>query len=117
MEDEKVAYIISSIDIDYQPPYLYNDIGVIEKNNAYPFILKNLIDFVYDKIDLQNLKTVEDIEQFWLDYESEIKINNRSWSACIFLDSKWCNIYPNNKELLIELCKKRDEYKKKLNLL
>ena len=107
----EIPYIISSAHPDYKRPHIYNEIGTIENDKIDEFLLEKLVDFVYERINLDNLKNVKDIKDFWENFYSDCYMDNSPWTACVFIDGKWNWKSPSDKELLKALIRERDKNK------
>lgn len=107
--DEIIPYVIMEAHPDYNKPKVVHLCGSIKKKHLNAFLLKNLVEFVYDKINLQTLNEPRCIENYWLQFYDNSYMSNIPWSAIIFINGDWQYKFFNENELLNGLIKKRDE--------
>lgn len=106
-----IPYVILEAYPDYKRPYVLPRFGFAKKNEVQSVILKELVEFVYDRIDIKCVKSEEDIQTFWDNYYSNSYMDMRPWEATAFINDTWCNISPSNEELLQELIMLKDKDK------
>jgi len=109
MSNEIIPYVIMESHPDYNEPKVIHLCGSIEKNKMSGFLLKKMVDFVYDKINLQTLNDPRCIENFWLHYYDNSYMSNVPWSVIIFINGEWKYKFINENELLNGLIKKNEE--------
>lgn len=109
MTDEIIPYVIMEAHPDYNKPSVIHLWGSIKKSKLHEFLLKKLVEFVYDKINLQTLNEPRCIEKFWLQFYDNSYMSNIPWSAIMFVNGEWKYKFFNENELLNGLIKKRDE--------
>lgn len=107
--EDVIHYIIMEAYPDYKRPHILHKFGKIEKNKFDDFLLNELVEFVYDRIDIANLENIQDIENFWLHFYDDEYMDNSPWDAVILENGEWKNKCPSNKKLLEALIKARDE--------
>lgn len=113
-QTEVIPYVILEAHPDYKRPYASQMFGYVERNKLESVILQKLVEFVYDKINIEKVKSEEDIETFWEKYYSDYSgsyMDMCPWEASAFINGKWQGFTPTDFSLLKELkkLKKRDE--------
>lgn len=99
-----LPYIITTVEKG-KIPYIYNNISTIEEDEYENFFLENIVEFVYDRIDLDDLESVKDIDNFFdnfYEYKDFI-LDNEPWSAYIFRNNNWESIRPSNIDIYNKL--------------
>jgi hypothetical protein len=86
-------------------PYIDNNIGSIEEDEYKNFFLENIVNFVYDRIDLDDIESVDDIDSFFENfyYRDDFLLDNEPWSAYIFFNDDWKLIRPSNLDIYNKL--------------
>jgi hypothetical protein len=95
----KIPYVISEAHPDYKRPCLLEDFGTIDENLKDTFFVQKAVEFIYDRTDIDDIKSVDDISQFWENYYDEYYMDNLPWDARIFINGKWENVSPSNIEI------------------
>jgi hypothetical protein len=107
MTEELIPYIIMEANPDYKRPAVCHKYGKIEKSKLYGFLLTKLVDFVYERIELDELNSVKDVEYFWENFYSESFMSNSPWSAMAVINGEWNDISPTDEELFTALIAKK----------
>lgn len=107
VKKDLIPFVILEAHPDYKRPYVLPIFGMIEEDKLKDTILEKLVDFVYDRIDIDNLKNVTDVEKFWEDFYSDSYMDNTPWKATAILNGVWEYVSPNNEELFNALIKER----------
>lgn len=95
----KIPYIISESHPDYKRPYLLQDFGTVDENLLNTFFVEKAAEFIYDRTDDEDIKSVDDITSFWENYFNEYYMDNTPWDAMIFINGEWENASPTNVEI------------------
>lgn len=95
----KIPYVISESHPDYKRPYLYQDFGTIDEQLIDTFFVEKAAEFIYDRTNNDDIKTVDDITEFWDNYFDEYYMNNSPWTAKMFIKEEWVNACPTNVEI------------------
>jgi hypothetical protein len=109
MTSRQIPYVILEAHPDYKRPCAIQRLGLVEETNLHSSILDILVEFVYDRINIECVKSVEDIETFWSNFYGDRYMCMSPWDASAFIDGKWKDIYISNEELFEALIK---EYQK-----
>ena len=112
MSKELIPYVILSAHPDHKRPYILPQFGMILEDNLKEHLLEQLVDFVYDRIDIENLKNVDDIQYFWEHFYDEKYMDNSPWDATAIINGEWVSVGPTNEELFNKLL----TYKNKENI-
>lgn len=68
MSKELIPYVILEAHPDWKRPYVLPEFGMIQEDKLTDFLLEKLVEFVYDRIDIENLNNIDDITNFWEHY-------------------------------------------------
>jgi hypothetical protein len=109
MSKELIPYVIMESYPDYKRPHILPIFGMSPQDKLDDVLLKKLVDFVYDRIDIENLNSVEDIEYFWENYYNECYMDNTPWEATAIIDGVWENVNPSNESLFKALIKEKNK--------
>lgn len=95
----KIPYVISESHPDYKRPYLDQDFGAIDENLKDTFFVEKAAEFIYDRTNSDDIRTVDDITDFWENYFNGYYMDNSPWEARIFMNGEWENACPTNVEI------------------
>ncbi len=109
MSKELIPYVIISAHPDYKRPYILPQFGMISEDKLKDYLLEQLVEFVYERIDIENLKNVDDIDNFWKHFYDDCYMDNSPWEATAIIDGIWENVSPSNEELFNALIKEKDK--------
>jgi hypothetical protein len=109
MSTELIPYVIQEAYPDWKRPYVSSFFGMVQEDKLTDEVLEKLLDFVYDRIDIENLNSVDDIEKFWENYYNEYYMDNSPWQATAIIDGIWKNVNPSNEELFNALIKEKNK--------
>jgi hypothetical protein len=107
MSTELTPYVILEAHPDYKHPYILPEFGMIEEHKLKEFILNKLVEFIYDKNHIINVKTIKDIEDFWNHYYDKCYMANKPWEATAIIDGIWENVTPSNESVFSVLVKRK----------
>ena len=110
MSTELIPYVILEAHPDWKRPYVLPEFGMIQEEKLKDFLLEKLVEFVYDRIDIENLNNVDDINNFWEHYYDDSYMNNSPWEATAIIDGIWDNVNPSNEDLFNALIKEKNKY-------
>ena len=99
-----LPYIITTVEKG-KIPYIYNNIGSIEEDECENFFLENIVNFVYNRLNLDEIESVKDIDNLFdnfYEYKDFI-LDNEPWSAYIFRNNTWESIRPSNIDIYNKL--------------
>ena len=99
MSKELIPYVILSAHPDYKRPYILPQFGMISEDKLKDYLLEQLVEFVYDRIDIETLNSVDDIQNFWQHFYDDCYMGNRPWEATAIIDGIWDNVNPSDEEL------------------
>jgi hypothetical protein len=91
-----IPYVISEAHPDYKRPYLYQDFGTIDEKLIDTFFVEKVTEFIYDRCNIDNIKSVDDISTFWENYYDEYYMDNSAWDAVVFINREWKNVMPTD---------------------
>jgi hypothetical protein len=99
-----LPYIISTVK-KRKIPYIYNLIGTIEETEYENFFLEDIVGFVYDIIDLDDLESVKDIDNLFDNFYTydDFMLDDEPWSAYVFHNNTWKSIRPSNIDIYNKL--------------
>jgi hypothetical protein len=101
-----LPYIITTVEKG-KIPYIYNNIGSIEEDECEKFFLENIVNFVYDRLNLYEIESVKDIDNFFDNfyYNDDFLLDNEPWSAYIYYNDNdnWKSIRPSNLDIYNKL--------------
>jgi hypothetical protein len=99
-----LPYIITTVEKG-KIPYIYNNMGSIEEDEYETYFLKNIVNFVYDRLNLYEIESVKDIDNFFDNfyYNDDFLLDNEPWSAYIFKNDDWKSIRPSNVDIYNKL--------------
>ena len=109
MSKELIPYIILEAHPDWRGPYILPIYGMTPQDKLDEVLLVALVDFVYYRIDIENLNSVEDIEKFWEDFYDDCYMDNIPWEATAIIDGIWRNVNPSNENLFKALIKEKNK--------
>ena len=109
MSKELIPYVILSAHPDYKRPYVLPQFGMIEEDKLKDYLLEQLVYFVYDRIDIENLESVDDVYNLWENFYVDCYMDNNPWEAKAIIDGKWKNVEPSNEELFKALIKEKNK--------
>lgn len=95
----KIPYVISEAHPDYKRPCLAQHFGTIEEQLIGTFFVEKAAEFIYERTDMDDHQTVDDIVNFWDNYFDECYMDNSPWDARIFINGEWKNVCPSNIEI------------------
>jgi hypothetical protein len=95
----KIPYVISEAYPDYKRPYLEQHFGTIDEQLIGTFFVEKAAEFIYERTDMDDHQTVDDIVNFWENYFDECYMDNSPWDARIFINGEWENVCPSNVEI------------------
>ncbi len=95
----KIPYVISEAYPDYKRPCLEQHFGTIDEQLIDTFFVEKAAEFIYERTDMDDHQTVDDIVKFWDNYFDEYYMDNSPWDARIFINGEWKNICPSNVEI------------------
>ena len=93
-----IPYVISEAHPDYKRPYLLQDFGVVDEKLIDTFFVEKVVEFIYDR-NGEDIKSVDDISNFWYNYFDEYYMDNSPWDALIFINGEWKNVTPTDIEI------------------
>lgn len=99
MAEELIPYVILEENPDYKRSKIDHRFGVIEKRKLYSLLLIEIVGFICDKIDIEDINNIEDIKNFWHEFCSDAFMSNKSWSAMAFINGEWKNVIPSNEDI------------------
>ena len=94
-----IPYVICEAKPDYKRPSIDHMYGIVEKSKLHSLLLEKLVEFVYDRIDLDKLNSIKDIEKFWYNFYTDSFMGNTPWSAAAVIDGEWEFVSPTDEEL------------------
>jgi len=92
----KIPYVISEAHPDYKRPCLFERFGVVDEMMIEIFFVEKVTEFIYDRIDSDNVQSEDDITRFWENYYDEYYMDNTPWEARIFINGEWENVCPTD---------------------
>jgi hypothetical protein len=95
----KIPYVISEAYPDYKRPCLEQHFGTIDEQLVDTFFVEKAAEFIYERTDMDDHQTVDDITSFWNNYFDECYMDNSPWDARIFINGEWENVCPSNVEI------------------
>ena len=95
----KIPYVISEAHPDYKIPWLDQQFGTIDQDLKDTFFVEKAAEFIFDRIDSEDIESVDDIQKFWNNFYDDSYMNNAVWDARIFINGKWKNVCPTNIEI------------------
>ena len=95
----KIPYVISEAYPDYKRPSLEQHFGTIDEQLIGTFFVEKAAEFIYERTDMDDHQTVDDIKSFWENYFDEYYMDNSPWDARIFINGEWENVCPSNVEI------------------
>lgn len=104
-----IPYVILEVHSDNPIPYILPIFGLIEEYKLKYKILETLVEFVYDKINIDELTSVINLDFFWLDFYRENYIGNPPWQAFSIMNGSWEEIHISNEELFNALLEKKSD--------
>lgn len=110
VKKDLIPFVILEAHPDYKRPYVLPFFGMVEEYKLKDTILEKLVDFVYDRIGIDNVTSVIDVEQFWIEFYSDCYMDNPPWEATAIINGVWEEVYITNVELFEALIedKKKD---------
>jgi hypothetical protein len=112
MTTNQIPYVIVEAHPDKKRPYSSTIYGLVDELNLHSTILEHLIDFAYDHIIVEKLKSGEDIEQFWERFYEVNYMDMSPWTATAFINGEWKDMSISNEELFEGLIKRYKEEEK-----
>ena len=109
MSTELIPYVILEAHPDWKRPYILPEFGMIQEEKLKDFLLEKLVEFVYDRIDIENLNSVDDIDKFWQHFYADCYMDNSPWEATAILDGIWENVSPSNEDVFNALIKEKNK--------
>ena len=107
---EIIPYVIM---ISYpELSHIHHVFSSSDKGRLNDNLLEQFVDFMYDRIDTNNLNSVKDIQAFWIN----ININNNNncnscnnslWAVMSFINNSWIYTTPTDDLLFEGLIKER----------
>ncbi len=98
-----MSTIIPYVIIEYQSNLTREDVlpnfGMIQQDKLSDFLLTKMVNFVYHKIDVENINSVADIENLR---------TNIQWEAMAVINGLWINVSPSNEELFNAFIKEKN---------
>lgn len=95
----KIPYVISESHPDYKRPWLNQQFGSIDENLKDTFFVEKAVEFIYERIDAEDIESVDDIQKFWDNYYDDCYMDNSPWDARIYINGEWENVCPTNIEI------------------
>ncbi len=95
----KIPYVISESHPDYKRPWLDQQFGTIDQDLKNTFFVEKAAEFIFDRIDSEDIESVDDIQKFWDNFYDDSYMDNAAWDARIFINGEWENICPTNVEI------------------
>ena len=108
---ELIPFVILEAHPDYKRPYVLPFFGMIEEDKLKDTLLAKLVDFVYDRIGIDNVTSVIDVEQFWVEFYSDCYMDNPPWEANAIINGVWQEINITNIELFEALIEEKKKYR------
>lgn len=105
-----IPYIIMEANPYKTTPFINYKKGLIEEDKLNHFLLDELVEFIYKLINIENFKTITDIETFWKCFNCNCYVDNKPWDCFIIRNNLWENVYFTNEEIYIEVIKKKNEF-------
>lgn len=109
MSNALIPFVILEACPDYKRPYVLPIYGMVEECKLTDTILEKLVDFVYSRIDIDELCDLEDIDKFWDEFYSDYYMENSPWEAKAIVNGAWENVNPTNEELFNALITIKNE--------
>lgn len=106
---EVIPYVILEAHPDYKRPYVKPVYGMVQKSKLIDTLLENLVDFVYDKIDIDNLTDVKDVDNFWREFYNDTYMSNPPWEATAIINEEWTDISFSSFELFSRLLEEKNK--------
>jgi hypothetical protein len=99
-----LPYIITTVEKG-KIPYIYNNMGSIEEDEYETYFLENIVNFVYNRLNLYEIESVKDIDNFFDNfyYNNDFLLDNEPWSAYVFHNDYWKPIRPSNVDIYNKL--------------
>ena len=110
MSKKLIPYVILEAHPDWKRPCVLPEFGMVQEDRLSDFLLEKLVEFVYDRIDIENLTSVDDIYKFWEHFYTERRyMANSPWEANAIIDGIWNNVNPSNEVLFNALIKEKNK--------
>ena len=106
---ELIPFVILEAHPDYKRPYVIPFYGMVEESKLKDTLLEKLVDFVHDRIDMDNLSEVEDVDKFWKEFYSDYYMDNPPWEATAIINGEWKDVHPSNDDLFVSLIKEKNK--------
>jgi len=104
----KVPFVLIEAHPDNKRPFASHEFGSVNEHEMDEFFLQSICDFILDRKDINDFKTVEDVSKFWLDFYSKSYMNMCPWSAYVFINGEWRDVTPDNNLLFQYIEKLQD---------
>lgn len=86
----KIPYVISEAYPDYKRPWLNQQFGTIDETLKDTFFVEKIAEFIYERTNDYDIKSVDDIVKFWDNYYyDDCYMDNKPWEARIFIYDQW----------------------------
>jgi hypothetical protein len=109
MSKELIPYVILEAHPDWKRPYVLPEFGMIQEDKLKEHLLEKLVEFVYDRIDIENLNNIHDITNFWEHYYDDYYMDNSPWEATAIIDGIWDNVTPSYEDQFNALIKEKNK--------
>ena len=72
-----IPYVIMESYFDGKRPYIIPEFGMVEEDKLTEFLLNKLVKFVYNRIDIETVNSINDIVKFWKHYNNNHNVYNK----------------------------------------
>ena len=105
-----IPYIIMEANPYNKTPFINYKKGLVEEDKLRIFILNELVEFIYKLIDIENFKTIKDVETFWNCFNCNYYVDNKPWDCFVIRNNLWENIYFTYEEIYLEVINKKNTF-------
>jgi len=109
--NELIPFVILEAHPDNKRPYVLPFYGMIDEDKLYDILLQKLVEFVYDRIDIKKLNSVDDIKQFWKEFYTDSYMDNPPWQATAIVNGIWDDINISDEDLFKALLDEKNKNK------
>jgi hypothetical protein len=106
-QNEIIPYVIM---ISYpELSHIHHIFSSSYKGSLNADLLEQFVDFMYSRIDTNNLNSVKDIADFWINWINNNNncTSNSLWSVMSFINNRWVYTTPTDEVLFEGLIKER----------
>jgi hypothetical protein len=107
-EENMIPYMIMEAHPDNKMPYISHIHGIIEETKLNIFILEKQVEFIYNRINIEEINSIKDVEYFWSSFYDDCYMDNPPWEAFAVINCEWKYISYSNIELFEALISIKD---------